>query len=188
MLILIKTILASIGLWFLSLILLFIFPDLLPVISGFAVLLSLPIALVLFVLALIALIKEKRKLWPVVCICLILAVSYLSLRQVMYWGALTHLSLNKRRYEIAAQKMLAAQDDAERRSICGEKCWLLSSDHHGLVAFHYVHGFLNWHDIIYDPSGRLVTLKTWEERNRFNIYFISAEHLTGDWYLGHFGD
>jgi hypothetical protein len=185
--ILTKIILAAIGLWFLSLILLFVFPGLLPVISGFAILLSLPIAVVLLVLALIALIKEKRKLWPFVCICVIVAVSYFALRQVMYWGALTHLYLNKRSYEIQAQKMLVAQNEAEQRSICGEKCWLLSSDH-GRVAFHYVHGFLNWHDIIYDPSGKVAAIKTWDERKRFDTYFISAEHLTGDWYLGHFGD
>jgi hypothetical protein len=182
-----KIILTAIGLWFLTLILLFIFPYLLPIISGFAILLSLPIALVLLVLALIALIKEEGKRWPVVCISLILAVSYIALSQVPYWGALTHLSLNKQSYEITAQKMLAAQDDAERQSICGEKCWLPSSDH-GLVAFHYVHGFLNWHDIIYDPSGQLVALRTWDEKRRFDIYFISAEHLTGNWYLAHFGD
>ena len=57
-----------------------------------------------------------------------------------------------------------------------------------LVTFHYVHGFLDWHDIIYDPSGKLRTLKSWDEKKRFNMYFVSAEHLTGDWYLGHFGD
>lgn len=58
----------------------------------------------------------------------------------------------------------------------------------GPVAFHYVHGFLNWHDIIYDPSGQVVAIKSWDERKRFDTYFIRAEHLTGDWYLGHFGD
>ena len=82
--------------------------------------------------------------------------------------------------------MLAAKDDAERQRICGEKCWLLYDRER--VAFHYVHGFLNWHDIIYDPSGKVVTLRSWDERKRFDTYFISAEPLTGDWYLGHFGD
>jgi hypothetical protein len=187
MTILTRTVLAAIGLWFLSLILLFIFPGLLPTISGLAILLSLPIAVVLLVLAMIALIKEKRKLWPLVCFALILAVSYIALRQVMHWGALAHLYLNRPSYETTAQRMLAARDDAERQSICGEKCWLLSSDH-GRVAFHYVHGFLNWHDIIYDPSGKVVAIKSWDERKRFDTYFIGAEHLTGDWYLGHFSD
>jgi len=182
-----KIILAANGLWFWSLIVLFVFPGLAPAISGFAILLSIPIGVVLLVLALIALIKEKRKRWAVVSICLTVAMSYIALRQVTYWGALTHLYLNKRNYEIQAQKMSVAQDEAERRSICGEKCWLLSSDPRR-IAFHYVHGFLNWHDIVYDPTGKIVALKDWDERKRFDTYFISAEHLTGDWYLGHFGD
>jgi len=82
--------------------------------------------------------------------------------------------------------MLAAKNEADRQRICGEKCWLLY--HRERVAFHYVHGFLNWHDLIYDPSGKLLTLKSWDEKKRFDTYFVSAEHLTGDWYLGHFGD
>src|SRR5215213_4767198 len=109
-----KAILAANGLWFRLLIGLFVFPSVAPAISGFAILLSIPIAVVLFVLALIALIKEKRKRWAIVSICLTLAVSFIALRHVTYWGALTHLYLHKRKYEIQAQKMLVAQDEAER--------------------------------------------------------------------------
>jgi hypothetical protein len=98
---------------------------------------------------------------------------------------LVHSSLNKRTYETTAQRMLAAKNDVDRQRICGEKCWRLSSDQ---VAFHYIHGFLNWHDIIYDPRGKILAIKSWDERRQLNMYFISAEHLTGDWYLGHFGD
>lgn len=82
--------------------------------------------------------------------------------------------------------MIAAKDDEERKRICGEECWLLHD--RDRVAFHYVHGFLNWHDIIYDPSGKVLALKSWDDKKRFDMYFVSAEHLTGDWYLGHFGD
>ena len=180
-----KTILTANGLWFGSLIVLFVFPSLSPVMSGLAILLYVPIAVVLLVLALIALIAEKRKRWAIVCICLTVALSYVSLWHATYWGALTHLYLNRRNYERQAEKMLAARTDAERRSICGEKCWVLSSE--SAVGFHYVHGFLNWHDIVYDPTGK-IAVKNWDERKRLDIYFISAEHLTGDWYLGHFGD
>jgi hypothetical protein len=102
MLILTKIIFTAIGFWFLGLISLFIFPHLLPFISGFAEFFSLPIVVFLLVLSLIALIQEKRRLWAVVCIALILAVSYIALTQVMYWGALAHLYLNKRSYEITA--------------------------------------------------------------------------------------
>ena len=186
MLALTKTIFAAIGSWLWALILVFVFPDLFPVIAGFAVILSIPIALVLMILTLIALIKERRRRWPVVCGALILAVVFFVLPRVMHWGALAHLYLHKQTYETTAQSMLVAKDDGEQQRICGEKCWLLYDRER--VAFHYVHGFLNWHDIIYDPSGKVLTLKSWDEKKRFNMYFISAEHLTGDWYLGHFGD
>ena len=107
------------------------------------------------ILTLMALIKERRKLGPVVCAALILAVFFIALPRVMYWGALAHLHLHKRTYEATAQSMLAAKDDADRQRICGENCWLLYDGDR--AAFHYVHGFLNWHDIIYDPSGKLLT-------------------------------
>ena len=187
MTILTKTIVTAIGVWFLSLIVLFVFPGLLPVVSGFAIPLSLPIALFLLILTLIALIREKRKLVPLLCFALILMVSYIALRQIMYWGALAHLFMNKARFEGTAQRMLAAENDLERQNICGDKCRLISSDR-GRVAFHYVHGFLNWHDLIYDPTRRVGAMKSWDERKQFDTYFISAEHLTGDWYLAYFAD
>ena len=186
MLLLTKTIFAAVGLWNLALILLFVFPNLFPVGSGFAIILSVPLAIILMILTLIALIKEKRKLGPVVCAALILTVFFIGLPRAMYWGALAHLYLYKRTYQTTAQSMLAAKDDEERQKICGEECWLLSD--RDPVAFHFFHGFLNWHDIIYDPSGKVLTLQSYDERKRFDMYFISAEHLTGDWYLGHFGD
>ena len=174
----------TICVWFLALIFLYVFP--LPVISGFAPILSLPIAVVLMILTLIALIKERNKLGPVVCVALILVIFFLALPRVMYWGALAHLYLNKQTYETSAQRVLAAQDEDTQKRICGEECWVLRSKNQ--MAFHYVHGFLNWHDIIYDPRGEVLAMKSWDEKNRFDIYFIDAEHLAGDWYLGHFGD
>ena len=182
MLLLTKIIFAAIGSWLLALILVFINP--VPV-SGFAGILSVPIALVLMILTLIALIKERKKLGPVVCAALILAVFFVALPRVMYWGALAHLYLHKRTYEATAQRMLAAKDEADRKRICGEECRLLYDNER--VAFHYVHGFLDWHDIIYDPSGKILTINSWDKK-QFDTYFASAEHLTGDWYLGHFGD
>lgn len=178
-----KMIFAAIGFWLLALILLFVFPNFVPIVPGFAVIGSFPIAVILMILTLIALIKERRKLGPVLCAALISAVVFVVLPRAMYWGALVHLFLNKRSYETTAQAVLVAKDE----SICREECWLLSSDSDG-VAFHYVHGFLNWHDIIYDPSGKILSMRSRDEKKRFNLYFISAEHLTGDWYLGHFGD
>jgi hypothetical protein len=187
MTILTKIILGAVGIWFTSLVLLFIFPTVLPVLSGFAILLSMPIALILLILTLATLVKSRRRVWPVLCFVLIIAVSYFALRQVTYWGALAHLYLNRRSYETTAARMLAARDEAERQRVCGERCWLLS-DNPGRVAFHYVHSFLNWQDIVYDPSGEITAINTWDDRKKFNTYFIGAKRLTGDWYLAQFGD
>ena len=133
MTILTKIILTAVGTWFTSLVLLFIFPTILPVLSGFAILLSMPIALILVTLTLATLIKSRKRFWPVLCFVLIIAVSYFALRQVTYWGALAHLYLNRRSYETTAARMLAARDEAERQRVCGERCWLLS-DNPGRVA------------------------------------------------------
>ena len=178
-----RIIFAAIGCWLLALIFLYVFP--VSVISGFAIILSVPIAVVLMILTLIALITERRKIGPVGCAAALLVVSFIALPRVMYWGAWAHLYLHKQTYETTAQRMLAAQDEMAQRRICGDECWVLASNQ---VAFHYVHGFLNWHDLIYDPRGKVVAMRSWDEKKRFDIYFISAEHLMGDWYLGHFGD
>jgi hypothetical protein len=118
---------------------------------------------------------------------LIICIAYIAAAKMVTWGALTHLYLNKATYQTTATRMLEARDESERNQICGEDCWLLSSDPNS-VAFHYVHGFLNWHDIVYDPSGTVADIKTWDERKRLDTYFIRAEHLMGDWYICHFGD
>lgn len=180
-----KTVLAAIGSWLSALVLLFAFP-LFPAFSGFALIWSVPIAAILLILTLIALIKERRKAWALVCAALLLAAFFSVLPRAMYLGAMVHLFLHRQTYETTAQRMLAARDKAEERRICGEQCWVMSSKG-GQVAFHYVHGFLNWNDIIYDPSGK-VAIKPLDARDKIDMYFISAEHLTGDWYLGHFGD
>ena len=182
-----KTIFAATGFWLLASVLLFVFPNVIPLVSGLVVILSIPVAVVLTILTMLSLIKEEKRLWPSVAGALIVAVFFFALPRLMYWGALAHLYLHKRTYETTAQRMLSARNDAERRTICGEQCWLLASDR-GPVAFHYIHGFLAWHDIIYDPSGKVLGSRSGDKRKRVDTYFISADHLTGDWYLGHFGD
>jgi hypothetical protein len=181
-----KTSLISIGVWWLALVILFVFPNLLPIVSGFAILLSLPIAFALLVLSLIALFKDKKRLWPVVSIALIALVSYLALTQLLRWGAVANLYLNRRHYDATKNSVIAASTD-QRERLCGDECWIMSNDP-PRVAFHFIHGFLNWHDIVYDPSGDVVRTRDYDERKRLNVYFISAEQLTGDWYLCHFGD
>lgn len=181
-----KLILIAIGAWWLILVILFIFPHVIPILSGFATLLSLPVAAVLLILSLIALVADKKRIWPIVSIGLIVLVSYLAVTQLMWWGALANLYLYRHHYESTTKSVVAARSD-QREQLCGDECWIMS-DEPPRVAFHFIHGFLNWHDIVHDPSGDVVRPKTYEERMKLNVYFVKAEHLTGDWYLCHFGD
>lgn len=180
-----KVILVSIGVWWLALITLFIFP--VRFLSWFALLVSLPVAVVLAILSLVALFKDKRGLWPALSIVLVVVTVYVGLAHLLRFGALANFYLHRRYYETTARSMTIARTDAERKQICGDDCWLMSTDP-SRVAFHYVDGFLNWDDIVYDPSGGVIAPMTVDDRFRMNTYFRSAEHLTGDWYLCHFSD
>jgi hypothetical protein len=55
------------------------------------------------------------------------------------------------------------------------------------VAFRYADGFLNWLDIVYDPT-RKVEASDWDTKKRLDTYFLWAEKMTDNWYVGHFGD
>lgn len=181
-----KVILIAILVWWVILVVLFVFPHLVPIVSGFAILLSLPVALGLMILSIIALVKDKKRLWAAVSIALILSSTFVALTKLMRWGALANFYLNRERYESTTRTILAASTE-QREQLCGESCFMLSNDP-PRVSYHYIHGFLNWHDIVYDPSGAVVRAKDYDERKQLNLYFITAEHLTGDWYLCHFGD
>lgn len=116
-----KSILTAICYWFLTLAVLFSLPNGFPVIAGAAIYLFLPIAVILLVFTLIAFKKERRKRWSI-CGALILGVSFLAFEPLLYWGALAHLCLNHQAYKTTAAGVLAAQDDAQPRDICGEEC------------------------------------------------------------------
>jgi hypothetical protein len=180
-----KAIFISIAVWWLALITLFIFP--VPLLSWFALLLSLLTGFVVLILSVVALFKDKRRQWPILAAGLNVLTVYLALFHLMYFGAFGNFYLHRRYYETTARAMIAAPSESERERICGNNCMLMSSDP-PRVAFHYVAGYLNWHDIVYDPSGAVVRAKSYDERKQLNVYFGGAEHLTGDWYLCHFGD
>jgi hypothetical protein len=181
-----KIVLISIALWWVLLVALFLFPHVVPIVSGFAILLSLPVALVLLILSLIALIKDKKRIWPAVCVVLVVLVTYVALRQIMFLGARANLYLHHQHYETIANRVLSVHTDSEQKQICGDECWVMASNRQ--VAFHYIHGFLNWHDIVYDPSGTIMTPTNKDQRLQIDTYFGYAEHLTGNWYLCHFAD
>jgi hypothetical protein len=180
-----KVILLSIGLWWIALLALFIFP--VGFLSWFAIVLSWPVAGVLLILSLIAMFKDKRRWWPTVSIGLVMLTFYVALAHVMHFGALANFYLHRQYYEATARSMVVARTDSERKQICRGECWIMSTDP-SRVAFHYVDGLLNWHDIVYDPSGGVLAPMTFDGKFQVNAYFRSAEHLTGDWYLCHFSD
>jgi hypothetical protein len=145
------------------------------------------VSAVLLILSLIALFKDKRRWRPTLTIGLVVFTVYAALAHLTHFGALANFYLHRRYYEATARSMVVARTDSERKQICGDDCWMMTTDP-SRVAFHYVDGFLNWDDIVYDPSGGVVAPMTYDERYRMNFYFRSAEHLTGDWYLCHFSD
>ena len=105
------------------------------------------------------------------------------------WGARAHFYLNKSKYQAIVGKVLTEKDEKEREKICadgGEDCWILSSSP-TRISFHYHHAFLNCYDFVFDPTGA-VNQKDITKLHELNVYLFVAEHSTGDWYLGHFGD
>ena len=181
---LLKIILYSVGGWILALGLIFILP--IPLISGFAQLLSLLIGFVLLILALISLGKDKDKVSALLAITLVVVTTWLAVTKSLEWGAWAHFKINRAGYEARLSKVLSVSDEAERKKLCGDDCLILSGDSNR-VAFHYVHGFLNWHDFVNDPTGAVME-RDYEKRKQIDLYFVGAKHLSGDWYLGHFGD
>jgi hypothetical protein len=182
-----KIFIASLSLWLVIVGVLFVLPHPVPELTGLAwQFLPLPIAVGLLILSLVALIKDKDRILPLLAIVLTLLTTWVVLRKSMSWGARTQLYLNGKSYEATVAKLLSARDESERRSICGDECMLIS-DSPPRVAFHYAHGFLNWSDIVYDPTGA-VAETDFDKRRKLNLYLISAEHLSGDWYLCQFGD
>jgi hypothetical protein len=181
-----KTNYAAIGLWVLAILVIFIFPHFLPVLTGFGNLFFPFLGMILMAFSFIVLLRQKNKFQPVFAILMVAVISLAVLKKGVSWGATAHFYINKNRYETVVAKVLSARDDAEREKICGDDCWLLS-DTPTRIAFHYAHGFLNWHDIVYDPTGAVKTQDI-DQKHQISIYFRGAELLEGNWYLGHFAD
>jgi hypothetical protein len=179
-----KIIAYSIGAWIIALAFIFIIP--IPIISGFAGLLCFIVGFFMLTLALISLVKDKDKVSSLLAILLVVIVTWLAISKGFDWGARVHFHLYRSTYEAKVAKVLSVNDRAEREKICGEECWIMSSDSNR-VAFHYVHGFLNWQDIVYDPTGAVMA-QDWDTKKRLDNYLRGAEHLSGNWYVVYFGD
>jgi hypothetical protein len=94
-----------------------------------------------------------------------------------------HFQIHKSRFETIVGQVLAASTEEERKRICAGDCWLYSNEP-VRVAFHYAHGFLNWHDIVYDPTSKVAL----PDDHPYYGYLVATDHLTGAWFFCHFAD
>ena len=178
--------LAPIGIWALSVNVVFAFPRDMPFITSIAVVLFLFAGLILAIIFFVVLARAENKRQPAMALLLLLLLGSAWFQGGFRLGAQLHLFVNKSRYETTLRRLLTETDHDQRQTICGNECLVLSDDPIR-VGFHFCHAFLNWFDIVYDPSG-LVTEKHVSPDRRFNPYHVGGEHLRGEWYLGFFAD
>jgi hypothetical protein len=151
------------------------------ILRGFWPLLSLLIAAVMVLLCVIALFKDRPKRWAAIAILLVALTTVTVFKTYWSWGAWIHFHIHKGRYETIVRQALATSTE-ERKRICAGDCWLYTEEP-ARVAFHYAHGFLNWHDIVYDPTSKVA-----RPNPPYDGYLFATDHLTGDWFICHFGD
>lgn len=144
--------------------------------------LSVLVGLASLTLAVMSLGRGRDNVLSGLAILLVIVTWWLAMAKGLEWGAWAHFRLYRGWYEAKVARVLAAGDKAERERICGDDC--LAGDS-ARVSFHYMHGFLNWHDIVYEPTGAEMRRG---ERGHEDIYFRGVTHLSGHWYLVHEGD
>ena len=179
-----KFIYTAIGLWAISTLLIYSFGhnESLQILRGFWPLLSIFPAGALAILCIIAFFVDKPKLWAAWAIFLVALTTVAVFKTFRSWGAWIHFHTHKSHYEKTVKQIMAASTDEERKKICYDDCWLYS-DKPVKVAFHYAHGFLNWHDIVYDPTEAVAH----PDRPR-DFYLVATDRLTGAWFICHFAD
>ena len=179
-----KFIYATIGLWAASTLLIYTtgYSEAEWVLRGFWPLLSLLFAAVLALLSIVAFFIDRPRLWAASAILLAALTTVATLKMAGSWGAWMHFQIHKSRYETIVKQVLATSTEEERNKVCAGDCWLYSTEP-VRVAFHYAHGFLNWHDIVYDPTSEV----TRPERPSYGC-LAATDHLTGAWFFCHFAD
>ena len=180
-----KFIYASIGFWLVSTSLIYTtgYNEAMQILRGLWPLLSLLLAAVLALLCVIALFIDRPKRWAATAILPVALTTVAVFKTFGSWGAWAHFYIHKGRYEAIVGQVLATSTEEERKRICDGDCWLYS-DEPVRVAFHYSHGFLNWHDIVYDPTGNVAR----PDDHTYYGYLAASDHLTGAWFFCHFAD
>jgi hypothetical protein len=180
---LLKIIVGSVGVWILVLGLTLIIP--IPIISSLAFLLSLLVGFALLILALISLVTAKNKISSLLAIVLIIATTGLAITKAFDWGARIHFQLNRSRYEAKVAQVLSVKDEAERKKLCGDECWIMNNDSNR-ISFDYVRSILSTQAFVYDPTGGTEQGK--QISPTLIATFVDAEHLSGNWYIVTLGD
>ncbi len=186
---LMKRFLTALGLWILAILTTFTGRHSLSVLTGFGILLFPLAGFALLAFSVIVLAKEGKRALPLLAIPLIISISVMTFSKAASWGPIAHFYLHRNYYEGRVARVLSAKSEAEKEKLCSVDCWLMSASDNR-IAFHYAHGFLNWHDFVYDPTGAIGDVKREDFRARYRIstYFVYAEHITGNWYVCHFAD
>jgi len=179
-----KFIYATIGLWLVSTLSIYTigYSVAMQVLRGLWPFFSLLLTAVLATLCVIAFVIERPKLWAALAILLVALTTGAALKTFGSWGAWMHFHIHKSRYETIVGQILATSTEDERKRICAGDCWLYS-DEPVRVAFHYAHGILNWHDIVYDPTSKVA-----RPNRPYDGYLVATDHLTGAWFFCHFAD
>ncbi len=117
-----------------------------------------------------------------IALILVIVVLVWTVQGAGRWGVRLHFQLYRQQYEALVQRVLASQNEAERKAICANDCGVRSTPSLQ-VGFPYNHFFLSSSEIIYDPAGEISR----SGRPPYD-FLIRAEQLSGPWYIGYYGD
>lgn len=176
----------GVAIWVASILIVVAVPYDMPVVTWLAIILFLIAGLLFAIILLVVLVKVRKKRQPAIALLLVVLVLAVSFNGGFRLGAYVHLLVNQARYTALVTKLLTENDRDQRETICGDICVILSDDPLR-VGFHFCHGFLNWIDIVYDPTGAVTERRLPPER-ALGIYHVGGKHLKADWYIGYFAD
>lgn len=181
-----KKCLAIITIWVLTIIVIFAFPQDIPGLTCLAVSLFPITGISLIIFFLVTLVRSDNKRSPTIGLLLVTLIGVVYLTNGFIWGTQLHLRMNQSRYEAIIAKLSQARSREEREKICSDDCLLLS-DQPLRVSFHYCHCLLTWQNIVYDPTGAVNDTDI-SRLHKLSVFLFGTKRLTGDWYIGYFGD
>lgn len=173
---------AAAGLWLVAWAMGLLVP--IPLVAGFHAPLAFLSGILLAIFSIVVIFVGRPRIVGAIVLVVILGVGWLGLQYGLDTAAWVHFRFRRGHYEQKVAALAATADPDERKRICGEECFEMANHR---VSFHYVHGFLSWYDIVYDPTGEIME-QDWMKKKQIDTYFISAKPLAPNWYLGHFGD